>query len=138
MPPSPRELPIAHVHAPRFPEDPIEIIGTRRGLKHLIYTLIDAGTIGVAISDLCDAEGHDTPVRVTCLRNGGRRPEQWRRSGSPLWDVNDPLIARIVALTDENQRLRESVAALRRERKGLVEFDHRDRAATNDGINGAR
>ncbi|MEA2590155.1 MAG: hypothetical protein QOH66_3082 [Actinomycetota bacterium] len=33
MPPSPSELPIAHICAPRFPHDPIDIIANEPGLK---------------------------------------------------------------------------------------------------------
>ena len=37
---------IAHVHAPRFPQDPVEFLGNRRGLERLINALIDAVDLG--------------------------------------------------------------------------------------------
>ena len=48
----------------------------------------------------------------------------WRRSGSPYWDIDDPLIARVLDLTEENSRLRQVVASLRRERKAIGEVDY--------------
>ena len=54
----------------------------------------------------------DSEVCVSCLK-GKRRPEEWRRSGSPCWDVDDPMVARILELTQENNRLRRVVSALR-------------------------
>ena len=62
-------------------------------------------------------------VRITCLE-GDRRPEEWRRSGSPHWDIDDPMIARVLDLTEENSRLRHVVASLRRERKSIRGVDY--------------
>jgi hypothetical protein len=42
MPPSPPGPPIAHICAPRFPHEPIDIIGNEPGLGRLINVLIDA------------------------------------------------------------------------------------------------
>ena len=45
-------------------------------------------------------------------------------SGSPHWDVDDPLIARILDLTEENPRLRRVISGLRRECKSIMEVDY--------------
>jgi hypothetical protein len=109
---------IAHVHAPRFPHETLEIFGNRKGLERLINTLIEAVDQGRAEGAVESADGRASHVCVTCLE-GRRRPEEWRRSGSPFWDVDDPFVARIVDLTEENDRLRDVIALLRRERKSL-------------------
>ena len=61
-------------------------------------------------------------MRVTRL-DGDRRAEEWLRSGSPCWDIDDPMIARVLELMEENARLRQVVASLRRERKSLRGID---------------
>jgi hypothetical protein len=119
--------PIAHIYAPRFPNDPVEIVGNKPGLERLINVLIDAiGTNG-AKDTIYTSDGHQSEVRATCLP-GKRRPEEWRRSGSPYWDVDDPLIAKIVDLTDENRRLRWVVSALRHLSKSITQVDSRGAA----------
>src|SRR3954453_9364236 len=45
MPANRPEIPIVHVYAPRFPHEPIDIIGNKPGLERLVNVLIDA--IGV-------------------------------------------------------------------------------------------
>ena len=113
---------ILHVHAPRFPQDPVEFLGNRRGLKRLINALIDAVDLGSGAGEVFTSEGETFAVRVTRL-DGDRRPEEWRRSGSPYWDIDDPMIARVLELMQENARLRQVVASLRRERKSLRGID---------------
>ena len=110
---------IAHIHAPRFPEDMLEIIGNRRGLERLINALIEAVDQGRGEAFVRTADGYDSAVQVTCL-DGSRRAEEWQRSGSPYWDIDDPFVARILDLTAENTRLRQLIASLRRERKSLL------------------
>ena len=105
---------IAHVHAPRFPQDPVEFLGNRRGLERLINALIDAVDLGRAAGEVCTSEGETFAVRVTRL-DGDRRAEEWLRSGSPYWDIDDPMIARVLELMEENARLRQVVASLRRD-----------------------
>jgi hypothetical protein len=118
MPAKRPECPIAHIYAPRFPHEPIDIIGNRAGLERLICVLIDAVGESRAKGPVFTSDGHDSEVRVVCLE-GERRPEEWRRAGSPRWDVDDPLIARIVDLTEENSRLRRLIAELRRRCKSI-------------------
>jgi hypothetical protein len=108
--------PIAHIHGPRYPHESVEIIGNRKGLERLINTLIEAVHQGQAQAAVESADGYASHVTATCL-DGRRRPEEWRRSGSPLWDVDDPFVARILTLTEENDRLRGVISLLRRERK---------------------
>jgi hypothetical protein len=122
MPPSPPEPPIAHIHEPRFPHEPIDIIGNGPGLGRLINVLIDAVGEGQARGPIFASDGSCSEVRAICLR-GERRPEEWRRAGSPRWDVDDPLIARILDLTEENGRLRLVISGLRRERKSITKVD---------------
>ncbi len=110
------ELPIVHIYAPRYPEDLVEIIGNNKGLKRLIAVMIAAVNAGRGDSRVCTSDGHESVVSVTCLA-GSRRPEEWSRSGSPCWDVYDPLVVRILDLTEENHRLRQAIATLRHERK---------------------
>jgi hypothetical protein len=122
MPAKRPESPITHIYAPRFPHEPIEIIGNRPGLERLICILIDAVGERRAKGPVCTSDGCDSEVRAICL-DGPRRPEEWRRAGSPRWDVDDPLIAQIVDLTEENSRLRRVIADLRRERKSVTKVD---------------
>ena len=121
--PTPRpERSIAHVYAPRFPEDPVEIIGNRRGLERLVNSLIDAISVGKARGEVDNSDGTQSAVQIACLE-GRRRSEEWRRSGSSRWDVADPFVARILELTEENRRLRDTIATLRLERKSIVNVD---------------
>jgi len=91
-------------------------------LERLINALIDAVDLGRAAGEVCTSEGETFAVRVTRL-DGDRRPEEWRRSGSPYWDIDDPMIARVLELMQENARLRQVVASLRRERKSMRGID---------------
>ena len=116
------EAPIACVHTSRYPNEPVEIIGNRKGLERLINVLIEAVDQSRAEGFIQSSDGHEAPVSATCLE-GVRRPEEWRRAGSPLWDIDDPFIARIVELTEENERLRGLIALLRRDRKRLSQVD---------------
>ncbi len=134
MPKKPPDPPIAHVHAPRFPHDPVEIIGNGRGLERLINALIDAVDLGGGQGEVSSSAGEAFAVRVTCLE-GGRRPEEWRRSGSPHWDIDDPMIARVLDLTEENCRLRHVVSSLRRERKSIRGVDYSGSEGTPQGGN---
>jgi hypothetical protein len=124
--------PRAHVYAPRFPHDPIEIIGNRRGLERLINALIDAITLDRGTGFVQSCEGQTSELRVTRLE-GKRRPEEWRQSGSPYWDVDDPLMARILDLTEENTRLRKIITTLRCERKSVVNVDYSGDSASSAG-----
>ncbi len=119
----PNDPPIAHIHAPRFPHDPVEIIGNGRGLERLINALIDAVDLGGGEGEVSTSAREPFAVRITCLE-GKRRPEEWRRSGSPHWDIDDPIIARVLDLTEENARLRHVVTSLRRERKSIRGVDY--------------
>jgi hypothetical protein len=112
MPPCPPDFPIVNIHASRYPNEAIEIIGNKAGLERLINVLIDAVSTTRANAVVCTHDGFAAEVRGTCLE-GRRRPEEWRRSGSPRWDVDDPMVARILELTEENDRLRRLVGALR-------------------------
>jgi hypothetical protein len=103
---------ILHVHAQRFPHDAVEIFGTTAGLERLINALIDAVNVGHGRADFMVSDGFEGEVRVACL-DGQRRREEWRRSGSPYLDVEDPLVARIIELTDDNARLRQTLNTLR-------------------------
>jgi hypothetical protein len=123
MPANRPEDPIANIYAPRFPHEPIDIMGNQPGLERLINVLIDAVGQGRAKGAVSTSDGHFSEVRAACLQ-GRRRPEEWRRAGSPRWDVNDPLIARIMELTEENESLRRLVTSLRHERKSIQTVDH--------------
>jgi hypothetical protein len=125
MPPSPPEYPITHIYAPRFPHEPLEIIGNRPGLERLINVLIEAIGQRRAKGVISTSDRLDSEVRAVCLQ-GRRRPEEWRRAGSPLWEVDDPLIARILELTEENERLRRVVTALRYSCKSIQKIDQLD------------
>jgi hypothetical protein len=103
----------------------------------LIHVLIDAVDLGCGVGEMCTSEGEAFAVRVTRL-DGDRRPEEWRRSGSPYWDIDDPLIARVLDLTAENRRLRQVVGSLRRERKSIKEVDYSGGdGATGGGLPGS-
>lgn len=104
--------PVLHVHGQRFPQDPVEIFGTSVALESLINALIEGVTTGRGGCTFMVSDGNESEVRVACL-NGHRRGEEWRRSGSPYLDVEDPLVARIIELTDEVSRLRQIVQMLR-------------------------
>ncbi len=123
MPANRPECPIAHIHAPRFPHEPIDIIGNKPGLERLINILIDAIGERQARGQVSTSDGFDSEVRAICLQ-GQRRPEEWSRAGSPYWDVDDPLIARILDLTEENSRLRGVISGLRRERKSIMKVEY--------------
>ena len=83
----------------------------------MINALIDAVDLGTGEGEVFTAGGDTYAVRVTRL-DGNRRPEEWRRSGSPYWDIDDPLIARVLDLTEENSRLRQVVAFATAEKQG--------------------
>jgi hypothetical protein len=120
MPDKVIDRPIVQIFSSRFPHDPIEIIGNRLGLDRMINTMIDAVTLGRGTGEIYSSDGYDSEILVACLR-GKRRAEEWRRAGSPQWDIDDPLIARIVDLTQENERLRKIISMLRCERKPVVD-----------------
>jgi len=103
---------ILHIHGQRYPNDAVEIFGSTAGLERLINALIDAVNVGRGRCDFIVRDGHEAEARVACL-DGPRREEDWRRSGSPYLGVDDPLVARIIELTEEVGRLRRSVALLR-------------------------
>lgn len=105
------EPPVMHVHGQRFPHDSVEIFGTTPALERLINALIEAVNHGRGRCSFVVSDGYDAEARVACL-DGDRRAEEWRRSGSPYLDVDDPLVARIIELTDEVNRLRLTVQML--------------------------
>ncbi len=131
MLPSPPEYPITHIYDPRFPHEPIDIIGNKPGLERLINVLIDAVGAGQAKGTVFTSDRFGSEVRVTCLQ-GRRRPEEWWRAGSPRWDVDDPLIARILELTEENDQLRQKLRALRDCRKFSEDFNLPDGDETSN------
>jgi hypothetical protein len=102
------EPPILHIHGQRFPHDAVEIFGTTSGLERLINALIEGVNQGRGSCEFMVRDGFEAEVRVACL-DGPRRSEDWRRSGSPYLDVEDPLVARIIELTEENSRLRQAL-----------------------------
>jgi hypothetical protein len=103
---------ILHIHGQRFPNDPVEIFGTTQGLERLINASIEAVNIGNGHCQFMVRDGFESEARVARL-DGPRRDEDWKRSGSPYLDIDDPLVARIVYLTEEVARLRDLVRALR-------------------------
>ncbi|GAC1475966.1 MAG: hypothetical protein NVSMB9_29520 [Isosphaeraceae bacterium] len=119
------EPPILHVHGSRFPHDPVEIFGTTPALQRLINALIDAVHEGQGRCEFHGRDGYESEVRANCL-DGPRREEDWRRSGSPYLDVDDPVVARIIDLTDENERLRQTINLLRVNRPAIVPVDMRE------------
>ena len=118
------EPPILHIHGARFPHDPVEVFGTTPGLERLINALIDAVNSGRGRCDFLVRDGFDSEARVVCL-DGPRREEDWKRSGSPYLDVDDPLVARILDLTEENARLRQTINLMRSGRVGSPIVDPR-------------
>lgn len=103
---------VLHIHGQRYPHDAVEIFGTPAGLERLVNAVIDAVHNGRGRGEFMVSDGCEGEVRVACL-DGQRRREDWRRSGSPYLDVEDPLIARIIELTEDNARLRQTLNALR-------------------------
>ena len=111
--PDPRFDPaVLHVHGQRYPHDALEVFGTTAGLERLINALIEAVNTGRGRCEFVVRDGFDAEARVACL-DGVRRDEDWRRSGSPYLDVDDPMVLRIIELTEENARLRQTVRQLR-------------------------
>lgn len=131
MPHSRRTPSITQIYAPRFPGDPIELIGNETGLERLINVLIDAVTLGSSETEVTSSDGFESEVRAICLE-GNRRPEEWLRSGTPYWDIDDPLVARILDLTEENRRLRDLLTALRSERKPIHQVEYHTAAGESD------
>jgi hypothetical protein len=93
----------------------VEIFGTTAGLEQLINALIEAVNHRRGHCEVVASDGSESEVRVACL-DGVRRAEDWAQSGSPYLDVEDPVVARVIDLTEENARLRQAVALLRAER----------------------
>lgn len=131
MPNDRHPLPITQIYAPRFPSDPIEIIGNEDGLERLINALIEAISTGSGQTELTSSDGFESEVRAVCL-DGNRRAEEWARSGTPYWDIDDPLVARILDLTEENRKLRDLVSALRAERKPIHHVEYHKAAGEGD------
>lgn len=113
---------ILHVHGARYPQDAVEIFGTTAGLERLINALIDAVNVGRGRCEFVVRDGFEAEARVACL-DGPRREEDWRRSGSPYLDVDDPIVARVVELTEENSRLRTVNRLLRGEPRPVLNDD---------------
>ena len=111
---------ILHVHGQRFPHDPVEIFGTTAGLEGLINALIEAVNLGRGRCQFVVRDGFGAEAHAVRL-DGPRREEDWRRSGSPYLDVDDPLVARIIYLSEEVARLRELVRAMKL--KGMAGAD---------------
>jgi hypothetical protein len=105
------DSPIVHIHGQRYPHDAVEIFGTTPGLERLINTLIESVHTGRSQCEILVSDGCEAEVRVACL-DGRRRDEEWRRSGSPYLDLDDPLVSRIIELTDEVERLRQALQRL--------------------------
>lgn len=103
---------VLHVHGQRYPHDAVEIFGSTTGLERLINALIEAVNGGNGRCDFMVRDGFEGEVKVACL-DGPRRDEDWRQSGSPYLNVDDPLVARIIELTEDNARLRQSLSQLR-------------------------
>lgn len=113
---------ILHVHGARYPQDAVEIFGTTAGLERLINALIDAVNVGRGRCEFVVRDGFEAEAQVACL-DGPRREEDWRRSGSPYLDVDDPIVARVVELTEENSRLRTVNLLLRGEPRPVLNDD---------------
>lgn len=105
------EAAVLRVHGQRFPNDPVEVFGTSEALERLVNALIDALESGRGRCGFLASDGHPAEVRVAVL-DGTRRPEDWRRSGSPYLDIEDPLVARLIELSDEVQHLRHTLRTL--------------------------
>lgn len=127
------EPPVLQLHGPRFPSDLIEVFGTTTALERLINALIDAVNVGPSRCVLLDADGSEFEVQVARL-DGARRDEDWRRSGSPYFDVDDPVVARILDLTEENARLRQTIRVLKGGRKAGVVADFLGVPGASDGL----
>jgi hypothetical protein len=127
--------PIVHIYAPRYPHDAVEIFGNKCGLENVINAIIDAISVGAGEGRICSSDGSHSELRTACLEVR-RRPEEWTRSGSPYWDIDDPYVARIVQLTEENGRLRRALAALRLEREPIVNADSLEGTETGTGTDG--
>jgi hypothetical protein len=125
------EQPIVHVHPSRFPNDPIEIIANEVGMERLINTLIDALSFGRAGCEIESSDGFSSEVRAVSLQ-GHRRAEEWTRAGSPYWDIDDPMVARILDLTEENRRLRDLVSTLRLQRQPIPQVEYRESPEDDD------
>ena len=111
--PKPRQEPaILHIHGQRIPQDLIEIYGTSKGIRQLLKALIESMSNRRAKTSIVVGDGYEAEIRVACL-NGARRDEEWKRSGSPNLDLDDPLVARIIQLTEEVARLKENVKQLK-------------------------
>jgi hypothetical protein len=111
--PDPRDEPaILHIHSQRYPQDTVEVFGTTTGLERLVNALIDAVNTGRGRCKFTVSDGFEAEASVVRL-DGRRRGEEWRRSGSPYIDVDDPLVARIIELTEDNARLRQTLNSLR-------------------------
>lgn len=110
------ESPVVHVYGPRFPNEAIEVFGNKRGLERVINALIDAINVGVGGGEVFANDGARSPLRAACITMHGRS-EDWTRSGSPYWDLSDPYVAQIVRLAEENDRLKQTIATLERERE---------------------
>jgi hypothetical protein len=109
------EPPVLHIHAQRFPHDTVEVFGSTRGLEQLINALIEAVNSGRGRGEFMVSDGTEGELRVVCL-DGVRRPEEWKRSGSPYLFVEDPLVARIILLSEEVERLKQTVRQMAAER----------------------
>ena len=107
-----QEPAILHIHGQRFPQDLIEIYGTSTGIERLINALIEAINRSRGRAEITVSDGFEAQIQVACL-DGARRDEEWKRSGSPYLDLEDPLVARIIILTDEVARLKQNLAQLR-------------------------
>lgn len=103
---------VLHIHGQRFPHDVVEVFGTTPGLERLTNALIEAMNSGRGRAEFMVSDGFEGEVRVCCL-DGRRRDEEWRRSGSPYLDVEDPMVLRIIELTEENARLCQTIRQLR-------------------------
>jgi hypothetical protein len=77
-------------------------------MERLINALIEALNTGRGRSRFLVRDGFDAEVHAVRL-DGPRREEEWRRSGSPYLDLEDPLVARIIQLSEEVTRLREII-----------------------------
>ena len=109
----PRHEPaILHIHGQRYPQDLIEIYGTSTGIERLINALIESINCGRSKTEIVVSDGYEAEIQVACL-DGARRDEEWKRSGSPYLDLDDPLVARIIILTDEVARLKQNLTQLR-------------------------
>jgi hypothetical protein len=126
VPDSRDEPAILHIHSQRYPHDTVEIFGTSAGLERLVNALIDALNVGRGSCEFVVSDGFEADAQIACL-DGRRRGEEWRRSGSPYLDIEDPLVARIIELSDDNARLRQTLNTLRSARPPGLNVDGRGR-----------